>query len=128
MDDEEKLLCSAIGRPRPPKKSASRLGLSVQTYLKERSSRLKKNAGVVDVWQQILPHELHKHCSLAGIYGGTLRLEVEPGPYMHEMRLVSSELLEHLQNHCRQAGIKRIALLPKKAPQERQTEQANERP
>lgn len=128
MDDEEKFLCSTAGRPRSLEKSVSRLGLSTRTYLKGRGSQLEKNAGVVDVWRQILPYELHKHCSLAGIYGGTMRLEVEPGPYMHEMRLVSGGLLEHLQNRCRQAGIKRIVLVPKKAGQQPQVGQENERP
>jgi hypothetical protein len=128
MDDEEKLLCSTVGQSRSPKRSASRLGASARTYLNAKGPQLKKNAIVVDTWRQILPHELHRHCSLTGIYGGTLQLEVEPGPYMHEMRLVKSELLEHLQDHCRRAGIKRIVLFPKKAGRQSKVEQVNERP
>ncbi len=110
MDDEERLL--SIGARRSRAKKITRLGPSAQAYLDRRDARLKKNCSVVDVWHQVLPQELYNHCRLTGISGGTLRVEAEPGPYMHEMRMLSGELVEHLQNRCRRAGVKRIVLVP----------------
>lgn len=110
MDDEGRLLLATTGR-RSRSKNATRLGLSAWTYLDKQNARLKKNCLVVDVWRQVLPTMLYEHCRLAGISGGVLRVEAEPGPYMHEMRMVSGELLEHLQNRCRRAGVKKIVVV-----------------
>jgi len=78
---------------------------------------LERNASVVDVWRQYLPEGFYEHCSLVGVSGGVLKIEVDPGPYMHEMQVLSSKLLEHLQSCCGQAGIKRIKLRPRKVQQ-----------
>jgi len=110
MDDEGRLLLATTGR-RSQDKKATRLGLNARAYLDNQDARLRKNCLVVDVWRQVLPIMLYEHCRLAGISGGVLRVEAEPGPYMHQMRMVSGELLEHLQNRCRRAGIKKIVIV-----------------
>ncbi len=126
MDDEERLL--SIGARRSRAKKTTRLGPSAQAYLDRRDARLKKNCSVVDIWHQVLPQELYDHCRLIGILGGTLRVEAEPGPYMHEMRMLSSELVEHLQNRCRRAGVKRIVLVPARRTGKLQVGSEDERP
>ena len=126
MDDEERLLSIGAGRLRAQK--TTRLGPTVQAYLDKRESRLKKNCSVVDVWHQVLPQELYDHCGLIGILGGTLRVEAEPGPYMHEMRMLSDELVEHLRNRCRWAGVKRIVLVPARSADKPWIESEDERP
>lgn len=88
--------------------TASRLGADIQGYLGKNRSLLNRNASIVDIWGGILPAEFYKHSHLAGISGGVLRVEVEPGPYMHELRIMKDELLEHLQNQ--RTGIKDIRL------------------
>lgn len=110
MDDEGRLLLTATRR-RTRAKKATRLGLCTKAYLDEQDARLQRNCSVVDIWRQVLPTTLHEHCRLAGIAGGVLRVVAEPGPYMHEMRMVSGELLEHIQNRCRGAGIKKIVVV-----------------
>ncbi|MHC5061503.1 MAG: DciA family protein [Planctomycetota bacterium] len=115
MDDErERLLRITAQRPQRSDR-ATRLGVSVQTYLDRKDARFKKSCSVVDVWRQALPPELYDNCELVEMTGGTLRVEVEPGPYMHEMRMLSSELVAHLQNRCRRAGVKKIVLVPAKS-------------
>lgn len=95
-------------RPRP----AGRLGEAVRTYLGRNVAAIKKTAPVVEYWQQILPPEFYDHCSLISIHSGTLLVEVEPGPFMHQLQVISSELLEHLQNKYPSAGITKISLRP----------------
>ncbi len=103
----------ARGRPKRPD-STKKLGAQIELYLNEKRARLKKNALVVDSWREILPGELQEHCTLAGISRGTLLLEVDPGPYMHEMKIMNTELLNEIQDRCPGAGIKRINLRPRK--------------
>jgi len=101
----------AATRRRTRAKKATRLGLCTRAYLGEQDARLQRNCSVVDVWRRVLPITLHEHCRLAGISGGVLRVVAEPGPYMHELRIASGELLEHLQNRCRGAGVKKIVVV-----------------
>ena len=89
-----------------------RLGIAVGSYLDRRDKRLRKNALVVKAWKRLLPKELYDHCTIAGISPEILRVAVEPGPYMHEMQLLSQELLEQLRSQCRGCGITKIKLLP----------------
>jgi len=110
MDDEGRLLL-AVTRRRTRAGKAARLGKCARAYLDAQDAQLQKNCSVVDVWRQALPIMLREHCRLAGIGGGVLRVEAEPGPYMHEMRMASGELLEHIQNRCRGAGIKKIVVV-----------------
>jgi len=126
MNDEERLLC-VTGRGSRPK-NATRLGLSARSYLDGQDARLQKNCSVVDVWRQVLPIVLYEHCRLVGISGGVLRVEAEPGPYMHEMRMVSGELLEHLQNRCRRAGVRKIVVVAGKGAHRPQVGRQDERP
>ena len=110
MDDEGRLLLTATRR-RTRAEKAARLGQCARAYLDEKDTRLKRNCSVVDVWRQALPITLYEHCGLAGISGGVLRVVAEPGPYMHEMWMVSDQLLEYIQNRCRGAGIKKIVVV-----------------
>jgi len=98
-------------RRRTRGRKVTRLGLCTKAYLDKQDARLQKNCSVVDIWRQVLPITLYEHCRLAGIAGGVLRVVAEPGPYMHELRMASGELLEHLQNRCRGAGIKKIVVI-----------------
>lgn len=114
LTDEERLLkLAAQPRPKRPD-STNRLGSQIDLYLKEKQAGLKRNTSVVDLWQQILPVGLQDHCTLAGIWRGTLLLDVDPGPYMHEMKLMNTELLNEIREQCPGAGIKRINLRPRK--------------
>ena len=127
MDDEGRFLLTATKRPALARKAA-RLGQCARAYLDAQDARLQKNCSVVDVWRQALPVTLHEHCRLAGISGGVLRVEAEPGPYMYEMRTASGELLEHIQNRCRGAGIKKIVVVAGSGVQRRQVGLEDERP
>ncbi len=114
--DEEMFLHRVYGRRRTKRRPTAQLGANIETYIKQRLGQLRKNASVVDVWRELLPEELYEHSCIAGISGGVVQVEVDPGPWMHEFQLLSSELSGQLQRLCRSAGVRRIALRPRKQP------------
>ena len=94
--DEDELLAGAVSWQWRKKETTSSLGESGRNYLGRNLRRLEKNAKIVDAWQSLLPEEMNEHCRIGKIEYGVIELEVAPGPYMHEMRLMMGELLEHL--------------------------------
>ena len=108
--DEEKLLQSAVRWQYKPRRTSERLGGSAEAYLKNNKSRFEKNTQIVDVWEDLLPEGLSGHCNISDISGGVLKLEVDPGPYMHELKMMTQELVEHLGQVCPRCGIKKITL------------------
>ena len=113
MDEDTDLRGATSWQWRRPQ-TTERLGVGLETYLDGKLSDFRKNAMVVDAWRQVLPSRFYEHCHLSGISRGVLRLEVEPGPYMHELGLLSEELLGHLQRECPRAGLKKIVLRPRR--------------
>jgi Dna[CI] antecedent, DciA len=112
--DEEKVLQGAVKWQYKAPKTSERLGNRIEGFLKGSGSRLEKNAAVVDALNELLPEGIAEHSSVFEISSGTLKLQVDPGPYMHELRLMSGELLKHLQQQCPKSGIKKITLFPGK--------------
>ena len=110
--DQDDLLRGALAWQKKPKKKADKFGEVARTYLGTSANRLSKNALVVDAWDQALPGELSMHCKLTGILGSALCVDVEPGTYMHELRVMSPDLLEYLRNCCPTAKIQKIILRP----------------
>lgn len=90
-----------------------KLGVSIQGYLARRRGELKKNASIVDNWRALLPGHLHEVCSVESISGGVLRVAVEPGPYMHELSMLSDELLQRLEQLHPQACVRKIKFIPR---------------
>ena len=110
---EDHLLRGALGWQKKKRETTSRFGVSVEEYLGKKLRRLKKNAEVVDALNEVLDSQFGEHCRLKSISGGVVRFEVDPGPYMHEMRLMSSELIELLKSKCPRAGLRSIKIIAK---------------
>ncbi len=72
------------------------------------SPQQAKFGSVPEIWNQLLPEELRRHCKIAGISGGRLKVLVDLPAYMYELQLCSSELLCELQLQCPRAHIKKI--------------------
>ncbi len=81
------------------------------TDIKKGLRRHKRQSRVVDLWREILPAELAKHCQLVSLLRGELKIRVEAGVYMFEMQSVCQALLEQLQRDCPGAGIDSIKLV-----------------
>jgi len=87
----------------------TRLGEAVRHVMDDLiSPRRARFAPVAELWDQLLPEDLLRHCRLADISDGQLKVLVDSPPYMHELRLCSSELLGELQRRCPQARLKTI--------------------
>ncbi|MBW8015934.1 MAG: DUF721 domain-containing protein [Planctomycetes bacterium] len=116
--DEDELLAGAVSWQRRRKETTSSIASSGREYLGANLRRLRQSAKIVDAWQELLPEEMTEHCSISKIEGGVIEVEVESGAYMHEMRLMSNELVEHLCDVCGQGKVKKIKLVAKKTKED----------
>ncbi len=121
---EDRLLQGAVEWQKRPRKTTVGLGPEVQSYLKRRGKELETNASVMDAWDQALPPMLANRCRPESLQSGTLRVEVEPGPWMHELRMMTNELLDFLREQCPRNRVRRIVLVPR---QEHNQESEDER-
>ena len=115
-----------MGWQRKPRPTGVGLGGEVQAYLKRRGKELEKNASLMDLWANALPAALAQRCRPESIQSDTLRVEVESGPWMHELRMMTNELLDYFQEHCPRNKIRRIVLIPRRDyNQEREDERSD---
>lgn len=106
--DEDERLCNVIKwRMRPDR--AEKLGDTLSRFMEGWVSPRQARFGpVIEMWGQLLPAELSRHCEIADISGGKLKVRVDSSSYMYELQLCSSELLINLQRLCPRARIKQI--------------------
>lgn len=110
MGEGEQLLRNAVEgrRVRKPDRTV-RLGDTVQRFMAEQvSPRQARFGAVVELWGQLLPAELYRHCEIVDISGGQLKVSVDSPAYKYELQLCSSELLEELQQQCPKARLTEI--------------------
>jgi len=69
-----------------------------------------KFESVAQLWNELLPAELHQHCRIAGISGGQLNVLVDSSSYKYNLQLCTTEILTELQRRCPQVRIKRIKI------------------
>ncbi len=110
--DEEKRLRGASSWQYQPKKTSSRLGQEIASYLNHRDRVFEKNAAIVDVWHDVVPTFMQAYCRLDKRTGNTLYIQVVPGPYMHQMQAQAGEILEKLKQAAPRCGIQKIRLIP----------------
>ena len=87
---------------------ATKLGNALDGIMKHVEPRQNAFNMVTEFFQQTLPAELLEHCKIGDIKAGQLKIIVDSPVYVHELRLCSAELLQQLQNSCRQAKIREI--------------------
>jgi hypothetical protein len=88
---------------------AVRLGDVARELMDNRISPQQARFGpIAELWSRLLPDELRRHCKIAGIYGGQLKVLVDLPVYKYELQLCASELLSELQQQCPRAHIKKI--------------------
>ena len=110
MGEDEQLLRNAVeGRRVRKSDRAVRLGDAVQQFMAEQvSPRQARFGAVAELWSQLLPAELCRHCEIVDISGGQLKVRVDSPAYKYELQLCSSELLEELQQQCPRARLTKI--------------------
>jgi len=110
--DEDRQLKGASSWQYRPKRTDARLGDEVVSYLTQRSRALAKNATLVDIWEHVIPRTLQPFCRLDKRVGNTLYLQAEPGPYMYQAQMLSSELLEQIKQQAPRCGVQKIHIVP----------------
>jgi len=110
--DEDKWLKSASRWQYKPKRTGSRLGDEVVSYLTQRTQTWTINAALVDIWKQVVPPTLQPFCRLDKRVGNTLYLQAEPGPYMYQAHMLSSALLNEIKQQSPRCGIQKIRVVP----------------
>jgi len=112
MDDSQQLSHIADRRTKQKPDRTVRLGDTIDQLMESRiSPQQARFSAVAELWSQLLPDGLRRHCKIADFNAGQLKVLVDLPPYMHELRLCSSELLKELQQRCPRAQIKRIKLV-----------------
>ena len=109
MDESEQLRSILEWRTKQKPDRTARLGDTIKQLMENRISPQHARFGpIAQLWGQLLPEELYRHCELTDISGGQLKVLVDSPAYMYELRLCSSELLKELQRRCPKARIKKI--------------------
>ena len=111
MDEGNRLRIIAERRGGGGPDGAIRLGAVAEELMdRQISPRVAKFGGMAELWGQLLPAELRRHCRLEGVNAGCLSVLVDSPSYMYELQLCSRELLGQLQRECPRAQIKRIKI------------------
>jgi hypothetical protein len=87
------------------------LGSDMADWLHKFTRNTKKNTSVVTLLEQIIGSEMMAHCRADSIRGGVLKIKVKAGPYMFQMRNMSSEILRQLQTAFPSSNINEIKLI-----------------
>jgi predicted nucleic acid-binding Zn ribbon protein len=109
MNQDEQLRGAVKWQRKQYMDKAVRLGDVTRELMENRISPQQARFGpIAELWNQLLPAELCRHCKIAGISGGQLKVLVDLPAYMYELQLCSSELLTELRRQCPRAHIKKI--------------------
>jgi len=96
-------------RPKQKRADAERLGdvakQLMQGWISTQQSRYES---LTELWGELLPEELGRHCEITDVSGGQLKVAVDSPSYVYELRLCSTELLKELRQKCPSAKINKI--------------------
>lgn len=115
---EDDKLKGALAWQYKPRRTEAKLGDEIFTYLKRKDRALTKNAALVDLWAQLIPPPLQRYCRLDKRVGNTLYIQAQPGPYMHQLQMLSGELLDRVSQLAPRSGIQKIRIIPLKKDNE----------
>ncbi len=116
-EPEKRLLCGATAWQRKPSVPQP-IGLAIDGFLTKRKKHFQKAAAITERWRDLIPDEMQRHCTLAGLESGVLTIEVTPGPFLHKMQMMRSEILSQLRSRCPRSGLREIRIVPGRFNQE----------
>ena len=112
MEEIERIEQAVKGRQRKRYDRFVGIGQAVEQFIsKQVAPQQKKYGDVVEVWEQVLPPELSKHCEIVDISGGSLSVKVNSPSHKYELHLCSPAILKELQKECPRARLTKIKLL-----------------
>jgi hypothetical protein len=90
-------------------KEAAKLGDVLAALMESKiAPEQERFSSVYEIWQQLLPHELCKHCRIDSISNGQLKVLVDSPSYMYQLQLCQTDILAGLKSHCLQFRITRL--------------------
>jgi hypothetical protein len=114
---EDMYLRGAMGWQYRQKRPDHGLGQEIVSYFQQHSRAFEKNAPLVDLWKTIVPPGLAPFCRLDKRVGNVLYIQAMPGAYMHQVKMLSGELLEGIKRAVPRSGICSIKVVPMEEPQ-----------
>ncbi len=109
MDEDQQLRNIIRWRTKSNSNRTAKLGDAVKQLMENRISPQQARFGpIAELWSQLLPAELCRHCKLADLSGGQLKVLVDSPTHLCELQWCSSQLLEELQQQCPRARIREI--------------------
>jgi len=121
MDPEELLQTTVRWRKNTRPDRTVPLSEALSAFMEsELLPRRRRFEPVNELWEQLLPAELNRHCRIDEVSGGLLKVIVDSPVYLHELRLCSAGLLTELQRNCRTTRIKKIKFVLGQILQEKQ--------
>ncbi|MDD5458416.1 MAG: DUF721 domain-containing protein [Phycisphaerae bacterium] len=107
--DENERLRKSVKWKRPPKPMEEKLGDTLaKIFARKIEPRQKKQKGVAEYWNDLLPQGLKEHCRAENLNAGILNVVVDSPVYANELQWCQQNLLENLQKHCPKARIIKI--------------------
>ena len=111
MEDVQRLVNLAQWKHRKPDR-AVRLGDVLGGLVEGRIKPLCARFGpVLEVWEEVLPEELARHCRIEGVVGGELKVSASSPAYAHELRMCAGQLVGELRKQCPRAKIRSIRVV-----------------
>lgn len=108
MEDVQRLVNAAQWKQREPDR-AVKLGDVLSRLLEGRIQPLCARLGpVLEVWDELLPEELARHCRIEEAVGGELKVSASSPAYAHELRMCAGQLVAELRRQCPRAKIRSI--------------------
>lgn len=112
---EEQLLRSATAWQKKPPKGPQQLGTALGGYMKVYVDGLRRGGTVAAAFEQAIGSELAQFYRADQFSRGILYIQSPPGPYMHRLKMMETEIVEKLQAICPGTKIKEIRIKVKNA-------------
>lgn len=111
MSGEEQKLRDICKWRKRKRYSVKSLGdMAGELFERNISPKHAKYEKISQIWEELLPRELAKHCWIDNFNGGHLKVKVDSPAYLYELKMCSESLLEELNRNFAGARIREIKL------------------
>ena len=111
MDNGDQRLRDLNKWRKPKRYQAKLLGEAAgELFEKKISPKHARYEKISQIWEELLPRELAKHCRIDNFVGGQLRVKVDSPAHLYELKTCSESLLEELNRNFSGARIREIKL------------------
>jgi hypothetical protein len=112
MEEIERIQEAVRSRQKKRFDTFVRIGQAAEEFFAGQiTTQHRKYGDVLEIWEQVLPEELSRHCEIVNISGGNLSVQVDSPSHKYELHLCSREILKELQKECPKARLTKIKLI-----------------